>query len=139
MSWSDVLSMVGVWLALVCASFGLSFREAVLPLFIGSNCAMDVADTAETADTDSTNTHGDEQDTAALNDTHTDRDPYTEPPTHTRSQCNGERKRKRKKHLSVEEMNELADMRLRQTCCRCHPMKGCPGCDPWACIRELAD
>lgn len=86
MSWSDVLSMLGVWLALVCASFGLSFREAVLPLFIGSNCA------ADTADTDSTGTHGDEQDAVALNDTDADRDPYTEPPTHTQST----NKRKRK-------------------------------------------
>ena len=68
MSWKDVLSAFGVWLALVCASFGLSFREAVLPLFIGSNCA---------ADNDSTSTHGDEQDPAEIDDPES-YDPYTE-------------------------------------------------------------
>ena len=67
MSWQDVLSAFGVWLALVCASFGLSFREAVLPLFIGSNYT----------DTDSTSTQGDEQQQAEIDETDA-YDPYTE-------------------------------------------------------------
>lgn len=67
MSWQDVLSAFGVCLALVCASFGLSCREAILPLFIGSNYT----------DTDTTSTQGDEQEEAENNETE-DYDPYTE-------------------------------------------------------------
>ena len=37
MTWSDVCMCCAVWLGLVCLSFGVAFKDDVMPLFIGSN------------------------------------------------------------------------------------------------------